>query len=124
MRAKERGFTYLEVLAASALLGITLVASTGLLLRWHVTSERLEERAAAVNALAVEMDEILVRDGAALPPGRRAWFSDADRVSGLPEAEGLLIVEAFGRAGLKRVSVRITWVGGEAVRECLLGAAP
>jgi len=121
MRTGQRGVTLLDAFAATALVGVTLLASCGLLLQWRQSSQQLERRAAAEHALAQEMDELLAAGLARLAEGRSDWRSGADRASGLPEARGEVLVEPFRERGLRLVSVRLDWEGGRAVRETLVG---
>ena len=116
-----RGYTLIEVVAAAALLGITLLASGGLLLQWHHTSRLIEERSVAEHALAQEMETVLL-ESASLVTGTRSWLTDADTSSGLVEAEGELRVERLEDSRLRRVLVSLRWKGGEASRETLLEA--
>jgi len=118
VRRNSGGSTYLEVLAATALFGIALVSSSGLLLQWHRTSELLESRAVAEHALAIEMDQVLL-SVATLQPGTRSWLSGADAASGLEAAEGELLIERFEDTKLRRVVITLRWADGEAVRETL-----
>lgn len=118
-RREGRGFTYIEVVAAIALLGIALLGSTGLLLRWHATSSRLENRAVAEHALAQEMDQVLASEPD-LKVGTWTWLSGADESSGLEGADGELRVERLQDSKLRRVLLTLRWEGGEASRETLL----
>ena len=121
MRRTQRGLTLLESAAATAVLGVALLASSGLLLEWRHVSRQLERRAAAELALAQEMDELLARGIAGLSSGPSSWRSGADETCGLPEARGQVLAVPFGDTGLRRVLVRIEWEGGAASRETLLG---
>ena len=116
MRRGRRGSSYVEVLGATALFGVALLGSAGLLLQWHETSERLEQRALAEHALAHEMDALLLNQ-APLPVGTRDWFSEADAESGLESAVGELRVTSFEGGKLRRVVIALRWSGGEALRE-------
>lgn len=119
MRRGRRGTSYLDILAATALFGIALLSSAGLLLKWQDTSEHLEQRAVAEHALANEMDQVLL-NRVSLKPGTRGWLSDAAESSGLQEAVGELRVTPLGTGPLKRVVISLRWSGGEALRETLL----
>ena len=119
MRRGPRGATYLDILGATALFGIALLASSGLLLQWHGTSKHLDERAVAEHALANEMDLVLL-NASSLELGTRGWMSPAAKTSGLEEADGEVRVEAFPGGRLRRVVITLRWSGGEAVRETLL----
>jgi len=119
MSRRGAGFTYIEVVAAVALLGIALLGSTGLLMRWHATSSRLEHRAVAEHALAQEMDRVLA-NARSLGVGTRTWLSGADAACGLESAKGELRVERLEKSNLRRVLLTLRWDGGEAARETLL----
>jgi Tfp pilus assembly protein PilV len=124
-RRRAAGFSYLETVAATALLGVALVGSAGLLLRWHALSERIEQRARAEQALATEMAEVLATPPQLLARGESGWGSAAAAASGLEGALGTRTVARFGDAGLLRVRVTLRWGDGrEAARETLVGGRP
>jgi hypothetical protein len=115
----------LETLVATALLGLAVLASAGLLVRCHRIAAGIEERTRAEHAAATEMDTLLAAGPAALGPGEHSWQSGADAASGLPGARGVVSVEPYRETEVLLVRVRLEWGEGKSlVRETLAGGTP
>lgn len=115
--ALPRGTTYIEAVAAIALVGLAVLVSAGLLVRGRAVASDLEERRAAIEALA---SETALLDATPLPqPGAHPWRSGADTSPLLPEAAARVSISPVeGEPSLRRVRVEIRWGSGRhAARE-------
>ncbi len=121
---RRRGSSYLELLAAIALIGFAIVASSTLLLRSRRLADRMENRAIAAEAVASELARLRAVPAGDLSVGRHSWMGAADRASGLPRAAGSIEVSTFPDPPLRRVHIELTWGNGERyVGETLLPEA-
>jgi len=122
---RHRGVTLVEALAATALIGMAVLASAGLLVRCHRIAAGIEERMRAEHAAATEMDTLLAAGPAGLSAGEQPWLSGAHAASGLPGARGVVLVEPYRETEVLLVRVRLEWGEGKSlVRETLVGGAP
>ena len=125
MRAarNERGFTLLEAMAAIAIVGLALLASTGFMMRRAQLGRQLDAHVLVSQALASEMDTVLATMPASLTPGSHPWRSSADRGLRLPHARGVVHVIA-DQPGLRLVRVELTWGDGHRMTRERLVEAP
>lgn len=112
MTGRRSGSSYLELVAAIALLGLAIVASTTVVLRSRRIAAGMEERARAVEAVASELALVRAAAQGALAVGEHPWIGGLDAESGLPQARGRLVVAPFSESGLRRVRVELEWRGG------------
>ena len=103
---RRRGFTYLELLAAITVLGLAILAGSGLLVRYRWYLARLDGRANDVVEAQSELARI--RTGALPPIGRRSI------VSGTLHLSGEVDVRPEG-SGLRRITVRLRDRNGKPV---------
>jgi prepilin-type N-terminal cleavage/methylation domain-containing protein len=110
MRAARstRGFTFLEAMAAIAIVGLAILASTGFMMRRAQISRQIDEHVRVDQALASEMDVVLASMPASLTPGDHPWRSQADKGLRLAKARGVVHVLADS-PGLRLVRVELTW---------------
>lgn len=112
-----RGHTYLEMIAAIAILGALVVGSAGIVIGWRRHAAGLEQSMIASEALASEMDALRARG--VFAPGTRDF--EPFTGSALPGARGTVSVEPFG-PGLRRVRLEISWGARRMVRETIVEA--
>ena len=103
-----RGFTLLEAMAAIAVVGLAILASTGFMMRRAQLGRQIDEHVRVDQALASEMDVVLASMPGSLTPGDHPWRSQADRSLRLAKARGVVHVLA-DTPGLRLVRVELTW---------------
>jgi type II secretory pathway pseudopilin PulG len=117
----RRGTTYIELLGAIVVIGLALLAGSGVLVSGRRIAARMERRALAMEAIASEIALLSVTPPAEIPEGSSPWKGGLDVAAGLPKARGTLVVEPFRGTGVRRVRVSLSWGNGESrVSEILL----
>jgi prepilin-type N-terminal cleavage/methylation domain-containing protein len=103
-----RGFSLIELMAASAIVGLAILASTGFMMRRAQMTRQVSERVRIDQALASEMETQLAEVPRSLEPGERAWRSGADVALRIEGARGVVRVTMTGPR-LRLVQVELTW---------------
>ncbi len=117
--AGDRGMALIEAVATITLVGLAVVMSVGVLLRWHAHAEGIDEVARAEQALATEMETQLSLTAIERRTGR--WRTPLGELE-LTEARGEVTLGEAPLPGAQLVTLRIDWGEGRSVeRQILLG---
>ena len=109
-RATERGFTLLEVLVATALMGIAIVGLLSLVNRSVANAAAIQQYDRAAMLARTQMDELLAMDPLPLDRGLGGTFDDTAGWSASIRPHGSL--ERGGRMGrsiLVEVALTVHW---------------
>lgn len=115
LRASACGYTYVEMLAALALVGFAVLATGGLTAHARRSQRAVEEHARAAHAVANEIERRLALGPRDQPVGSHRWLTAGEAASGLPGACGLVEVAVDPATRLHRVTVVLEWGDGRRV---------
>jgi len=116
IKSNNKGFTYIELVLAMAIIAFIVLAFSQLFLRTTVSVKSMEFQTLAYNFAADKMEDIKNEsldsfDNIGDPWYPTIWETDSPTVSGKSFTRNVTISQLAG--SLKRVDIEVTWIEGE-----------